>query len=426
MKRFLIPTAILSAAGLLASCAPSPKQEAAGGSAAPAADVPLAACQTELLELAFSGVSAMPLRPHIKNRSRAQLRVVEACLELDQPARAAAYIEEIANWQRWMGYAELAAWFAEQGRFEESAAAAARAEAAVKLADDLRTGRIAAAAANPLIDTLKEWRYEAVLTRLEEVRRLNAGAALRAADEKTYGEVNAAELNIERAAAGKASARAAVEALRPFTAHANFEVVYHGLMQLADTAAAHYEEIDLPQLLADEVVPKLDNVPVFLKTDIYVRFAEAAVQNGDAAGAEPLLQELDVMVGGLESRPLYYIPEAAKVIRLRHALGQAAKARTALDEALALFDARREFIVNIERAGLICEMAALYGLLGDTPMALRLYGRAVSEGRVNPNARPQADDLSRICLSMAVSAVEPTLELMSDLKAMQSALGAPW
>ena len=69
--------------------------------------------------VAFAAASAMPLNPHIKNRSRAQEVVVAACLELDQPQRAQRYIEQIANWRRGAGYADLAFHQAQQGRIDQ-------------------------------------------------------------------------------------------------------------------------------------------------------------------------------------------------------------------------------------------------------------------------------------------------------------------
>ena len=55
-------------------------------------DKPIEEYRLQLLDLGFSGVSKIPLRPHIKNRSRAQLTVVETCLELGQAKTAERYI----------------------------------------------------------------------------------------------------------------------------------------------------------------------------------------------------------------------------------------------------------------------------------------------------------------------------------------------
>ena len=71
-------------------------------------DKPLAVYQSELLDHAFETAAAIPVKPHIKDRSRAQEKVVEVSLELDQPLRALSLIERIDNWRRGSGYCDLA------------------------------------------------------------------------------------------------------------------------------------------------------------------------------------------------------------------------------------------------------------------------------------------------------------------------------
>ncbi len=66
----------------------------------------------ELLDLAFAAASAIPHHPHLKDRSRAQAAVVEAALKLNQPQKALSYIEQIDNWRRGAGYADLALYYA--------------------------------------------------------------------------------------------------------------------------------------------------------------------------------------------------------------------------------------------------------------------------------------------------------------------------
>src|SRR5690349_8888326 len=72
------------------------------------ADKQIAGFQTKLLDLAFKTATAIPVNPHIKDRSKAQEAVVKACLELNQPARALTYIEQIEGWQQGSCYADLA------------------------------------------------------------------------------------------------------------------------------------------------------------------------------------------------------------------------------------------------------------------------------------------------------------------------------
>ncbi|MDQ1273554.1 MAG: hypothetical protein QG591_2184, partial [Planctomycetota bacterium] len=80
----------------------------------------LADYQNKLLDVAFEAASAIPIQPHIKDRSRAQGKVVETSLELDQPLRALRYIEKIDNWRRGTGYGALAFFYARHGYANET------------------------------------------------------------------------------------------------------------------------------------------------------------------------------------------------------------------------------------------------------------------------------------------------------------------
>src|SRR5262245_54547858 len=77
---------------------PTVSQQAPAEAIAPC-KAPLATFQGELLDFAFDVATAIPIQPHIKDRSRAQEQVVAACLELNLRQRAQGYIERIDNWR---------------------------------------------------------------------------------------------------------------------------------------------------------------------------------------------------------------------------------------------------------------------------------------------------------------------------------------
>ena len=101
-------------------------------------------------------------------------------------------------------------------------------------------------------------------------------------------------------------------------------------------------------------------------------------------------------------------------------------ARSDLDAAASLYDADRDRIVDIRRAGVLRGLAEGYADARDPKAALALYRRAAGEGMVNPNARPRAEDLAATCCSMAVHAVEPDDALRAYLRQIRSGLGNPW
>ena len=71
--------------------------------------------QKDLLELAIRTSAAIPVYPHIKDRSKAQALAAEACFELNQPHLALECINKIENWRRGAGYADYAFYCANNG-----------------------------------------------------------------------------------------------------------------------------------------------------------------------------------------------------------------------------------------------------------------------------------------------------------------------
>jgi tetratricopeptide (TPR) repeat protein len=420
---------VLTVALFITACEPAQKT---GGVSTETAvlsltDQPVEQWRRDLLDLAFSGVSDMPLRPHIKNRSRAQQDIADACLELNQPALAFAYLEQIENWQRWMGFANLAYYLAENGDTEQSKKIAATVKAALQAADDLHSGRVVASTPNPLVDTLEDRRYQSVLSRMADLSILNPISNPDGIDAETYGEVNASSLNLNLLPVGTDHFEGNMAALRVVTEDPNFEIVHVGLLKMAELVDRQYEIADFRAVLDADVQPKLqEKIPVFIRIDVLRKFAGVAVRHGDMDVTDLLLQQIDGMVDKLKSSPRYYIPEAAGTARLRFDAGQPETARSQLEQMRTIYREKESMIVNIERAGLLCDLAETAQYLGETDRALDFYSQAVAAGQINPNSRPQAEDLGRICCSLALNDVKPTEDLLTALNAMKAGLGDPW
>jgi len=369
----------------------------------------------------------MPLRPHIKNRSRAQLSIVDTCLKLGQPTRAAQYIEQIDNWRRWMGSANLAFYLAEHGYTQQARERVETIQAVLNTAQDIRTGRIVVAAPNPLIDTLEDWRYRAVLSRIEEVRLINGTINSLDADSEKYGDVNASALIIRMLSDNPESFDDTLNTLRLMTQDPNFEIVHLGLIEMAELVGGQYDRVDLPAFLAEQVAPRLNKqMPVFLQLDVLRHFSDAALKNSDPASALPILNQVEELVEPLRSSPRVYIPEQAALVQLLHKAGETARAEAGLQTMISVYEEKRDLIVNIERAALLCQVAETANVLGHREQTVDFYTLAVTEGQANPNSRPQAEDLGRICCSVALQGVDPTEPLWSALKAMKEGLGEPW
>lgn len=429
MKRLVTGSVFVLFVMLFGACEPAGKTDVSASeiNEVSFADLPIASWKTDLLDLAFSGVSQMPLHPHIKNRSRAQQKIVDLCLELKQPTLAYSYALKIENWQRWMGLSNLAIYLAEDGQTAASKTVAEIVNAALHAANNLHSGRVVASTPNPLIDTLEDRRYQAVLARMAEFSLLNASNGLIDVDAEKYGEVNASSLAMTILPSGADHVEQNLAALRIVTEDPNFEIVHLGLLEMAGLVDRNYDSVELSALLDKDVFPILGKkIPVFVRIDVLRAFAEAAIRHEDFSGAHPLLEKMDGMIEGLKSSPRYYIPEAARLARVRLDAGESQMAEDQLRLMESVYEEKKGLIVDIERAGLLCHLAETSFYLGHRPQALTFYAQAIAEGQRNPNSRPRADDLNRICCSMVRSGVEPTGELFRAIEQMKSGLGEPW
>ncbi|MEA2068747.1 MAG: hypothetical protein U9P12_06065, partial [Verrucomicrobiota bacterium] len=374
-----------------------------------------------------SSVSKMPLNPHIKNRSRAQQKVVGACLELGRGDLAEDYIVRIANWQRWKGFSDLAYYYAERDQMALAEAALQHSEAALSMADDLRSGKILASTPNPLIDTLEGWRYKQVRARLYEVEALlGKNEAQQPLGDLDLGEEIDATFAAHSVTEKQADYEAAMEQLARLAGHANFEVTQQALLGMVRLADTNYDQLDLSTWTEKELVPHFKKTPVFMRVNVLVQLADVALRHNDTLQTEKICDQIEGYIDHAALPVGLRITEKTKGVSLRFKAGNERAARKQLDVLLGLYTSNRDFIVDIDRAEILCRMAEGYQLTGQTTRALSLYEKAVVEGQVNPNSRPRADALNEIACSLAMHSVVPPEVFFRSLEELGNQLGRPW
>jgi tetratricopeptide (TPR) repeat protein len=381
-------------------------------SAAPS-DADLAPFRAQLLELAFDAASAMPTKPHVKSRSQAQESVIGACLELDQPARAQAWIERIENWRRGTAWADLALHCIRKGergahieRFLERAYVESEAPEE-EIGQSWRRDRIRAKLA--LAHGLLGQRAESMMFRagLEnaEAARLAVFEAERATDEQFH---------------------ALIETLDEAARIGDFSMTQYAL----DASAALYKRFYSNEARRTKIEERVEvywrAAPFGLRIDVLLGFADAAYEHGDRNHALAVLAKTLEQINSARWTPMDYSPVMGRVAAAFQAVGEPVKASECVRAAIDKFEAEREQIWNFERGAALRPIAEAQAALGDTASALATYRRAVEVGAENPNARPRAEDLAATCSSMARAAVEPDAKLFERLRAIRAGLQAPW
>lgn len=370
-------------------------------------DKPLAAYQNELLDLAFATASAIPIKPHIKDRSQAQEGVVAASLELDQPWRAFGLIEKIENWRRGTGYADLAFYCAMHDYTNE-----------VQQYLDL---------AIQISESAEDWRRDHIRVKIANTYTLLGQT--RQADQYVKGLADAESDKVSGVMAMIADEdnfEGQLNALDSLLVSGNFNIVENTLKAFANLFNRFYDDAERRSLVEEKLKTSWEKLPIFMRIELLKELAGFALDHADQAKALELVNEAQLFLDGAQWRPEHRIPMISKLVKLRFLTGDRQNARTDADVLLALFDSQRGKIVNIDRAGALRPLAEAYQSMGDTAAALAVYKRAVEEGVENPNSRPRAEDLSATCLSMALHGVEPDAELWTRIRQINDGLGDPW
>ena len=390
----------------------SESSDAGAGSGGGDSNVSVANWQSDLLALAFDAASAFPLDPHIKNRSRAQHVVVGACLELGLADRAHEYAAEIANWRRAVGYAEIALYFAERG--------AHQAFADTRTLVERELGRIG------LFDDQK-WRRD-------RARATLARACLLVEDDEAAAELSAGLVEDEAGAVLVArSSRVQGEELDSFLTEIDglldrgtFAQLESALDSLATLYARYYADSELRGSVRDRIERYSTKLPEPIQLKCNAEMVAAALEQGDRGRANALLDRAQQLINGGRWLPGDHIALVAQQARWRARAGDQERALAGADSAVAMFEAQRDGIVDIDRADALCPVAEAYVAIGDENQALETYRRALEESVHNPNSRPRVDDLTQICCSMAQQGVEPDAALWQRLREVRDSLGQPW
>ncbi len=406
---------------LLVAVGPAPApaaaaQETAGGGepARPAAATPaLDAQQRELLDLAFEAASALPLMPHHKDRARAQLAVVQTCLELDQPELALEWAGAIRNWRRGEACGDVARWYAAHGRGGEAR---------------LCLEQAAAVLAGPSGgEDWQTWQRDRIRARIASTHM-----ALGQMEEAREYAANLSEAELlpvaeQRAAlSSEAEVDAFLDELDEAFARASFEQVRAALTTLVGLHQRFRGDEARRALVAARIRAVWVNMPVTVRLEVLEALAAAAVEDGDEQEALALLDEARPLATGANILPEARVPLRARLAVLRGRAGDAAGARREADETLAQFEAEREQILGTEQADTLRSLAEAYHALGNREGALAIFRRVVELGVVNPNSRPRAEDLSATCCSLARIGLQPDQELSERLREVRAALGPPW
>jgi len=370
-------------------------------------DRPLTAAQGELLELAFGAASAIPPEADLPDRCKAQEAVLAACLKLHQPGRVLKDIEQIQDWRKGAVHADLAMYFARHGpagRVQDHLDEAAK---VAVTADDWRRDRI----------HVKIAQVHALLGQTEKAAQFEAGV-----EQSEQGKV--IRLSVQHGDGGDFDAQ--IGELDQAASKESFDVRRNVLRTAVTLHDAVYPNADRRQILEKRIRSWMEGMPPFIQIEQLMAMARSAREHGDQACARELIGEAQAIRRQSRWMAEDEIPIMVRLAADEFRVGDRDRAQADVAAALAMFDAERERILSSKRTESLLLIAEAYHAMGNGDQAMAVYRRAVAEGASNPNGRPRALDLSALCRSLALNAVEPDAELWRGIREALNGLGPPW
>jgi tetratricopeptide (TPR) repeat protein len=369
---------------------------------------PLEGFQKDLLLTAFDVASAIKVNPHIVERSVAQEEVVGAVLDLGQPELALPLIDRIENWRKGTAQADLGLFYAHSGQIEE---AKEHFKAAEKIAA-----------------TIHDWQRD----------RIRAHVARGYAYIGEQDKAKELSQNIDRTEAAKVGpALAKIVTDEDFDVHyevlkgllsqkQQFDIKRNMLLSVVELWNTNYDNPKRRKKLEKLIQNSWGDLLGVIRIELITLMSEYALEHQDPKTALKMLTKSDKVFDIKTWHPQYGIPVAAQLAQLYYHAGKPEKAQALINQAEAAFGEKQHEIAGIYQSQTLVPIADAYQIIGRTQDAFRVYTQALDVADDNPNARPRAEDIARICRSMAVASFEPTPELWQRLRELKDGLGDPW
>ena len=176
---------------------------------------------------------------------------------------------------------------------------------------------------------------------------------------------------------------------------------FSSLILLAQMHDVHFAAGELRASIEDRLLTTYNKLPPELRLKAGAMLVDNCLEHGDEAAAKKLVEAMMEVYRSATWSPRYGIPQLAKIIQKRVAVGDVDRARAELTKLQEQYYAQREQIANMWRAETLRPVAITWHRLGDADQAMGLLEIALEEGMENPNARPRCFDLVETCADMA-------------------------
>lgn len=366
--------------------------------------------QLQLVNLAFEAAASIPANPFIKDRSRVQEKVIDACLELGQPVRAVRYADKIENWRRGLCYAKAAVALAQNGYPAEQVGNG------LDLAE-----KIAA------MDHGQKWRSDRIKAHIAHAYTVLGNHEKAGQFRENLEGVETTELvdiSAEDSAVESFDEQAGV--LDEMIATGTFDATVQALNGYASLFNTFYGERDKRNSAEQKIKNSWDLLQVMIRMELLMAMADFALNHNDPNKAGSLADEAQAFLDDYTWQLRDRIPHSAMLLILQYKSGDQDKARQTSDAVLKLFNEKKHTEHIIYHPEMLYSLAEASHAIGDHQTALTMYKQALDACSENPKSLTRSEDFSAVCCSMALRGVEPDAELWNQMNTLYQGLGEPW
>ena len=351
--------------------------------------------------------SSPPGKSHARVKSRLQRDVVMTAIQLNALDDALRYADRIEDWRRTEALALIAQAFANAGD-------RVRAEQCVMRAIDLSTAIEGSAQERALTEIAIAF---AALGQTESARRF-AGQVPQELTGRVEAviasQVSLEDLDRQCDAFDRAIQTGSLDVVRSGV---------HGYLAAMQRARGDGARCARAEQAVRSALPSF---PAEIHIEFLIRLSEALLEQGRTDEAMAELERARELRATCDFLPDTSGPIGRDLALAFERCGDGVRARQLLLEMLAAYERDPSAMVDIERADYLCPLASAFSQLGDQETANRAWILALEGGSINPNARPRAEDLCMVLLSIARSGSKPTEGMRAKMAQMEGALQPPW
>jgi hypothetical protein len=369
--------------------------------------------KTEALEWGFKFASAIPVKPHIADRSKSQYQILEVYLERDMPDEMAESASRIADWRECLSYADLAVHFALKSRDE-------KVQDYINLAKECR---------NRLTGWKRSWQRDRILLRIAEAQVISGQFD---AAEKSESELPAESASLARTLRlsridGPVDYENSVTKLQSMENSKHMEVqrdvaraYLQILRQMGPKATA-----EQCSFLQARVYGLVENLPQLLQHEILCSLSRAAFAAGRKEMGCRILEDAEKRLKLRQLKARFDVATLTELSRIWAKEGQdLQRAESILNEAKDLL--LKSGLKGTDRVTALISLAEGYVDFGNRDAAWDYFRQALQTAGLQTNARPRAMAITQICAAIGRWGLPLPDDMVKEITRHYEALGNPW